>query len=284
MQLKENQSFSGSMLHIDEEGFQFIDPLHLSRLLHYGDGLFETIRVENGRAPLFDQHWERMTDSAKYFSFLLEPKITKKWKEIVRLELEHLPSPTRLKLILTRSEGNGFAPKSPNHPLLLFLPQTLSVLPELPFLKLKLSNRLQVLDAQISNHKTCNSMPYILAADEKIKRSCDGIILHNKHEGIIECHHANIFFFSGKHCVTPYLQSGCLNGVCRKWVIQQLRDEFGVSVIERKVTKDEIPSFSEAIICNALRGPAHVQKIDSIEFPSHDFSDQLQKMFRQLFF
>lgn len=40
------------------------------RGLQYGDGLFETMAVRNGRIHLWESHWQRLTSGCENFLFL----------------------------------------------------------------------------------------------------------------------------------------------------------------------------------------------------------------------
>ncbi len=271
-----------NLLDNENEGFVPVLAEQAQGLMQFGDGIFESIRVEGSNAPFFEDHWKRLIASARHFSFVLEDETLGTWKSHIQDLISRTSAPSRLKLILTRLGHQAYKPSN-QHAIVLVTVKRLQGYDVTILSQLLLSEREQLLDPFISNHKTCNSLPYILASLEKTRRNSDGIILHHRDRGIIETDQSNIFFLRDGLCLTPKLDSGCLNGVCRKWIIHVLSNAFNVDVTESFVDPRIISEFNEVIISNAVQGPRNVASIDEVEFKGRYYGDELRKSFSQLF-
>jgi len=79
-----------------------------NRGFRYGDGLFETMRVENGRIILKDFHFERLYSGLKTLQFPLANNFDKTWLESL---ISHLLSKNshhesaRIRLTVFRGDG-----------------------------------------------------------------------------------------------------------------------------------------------------------------------------------
>ena len=77
------------------------------RGLHYGDGLFETMAVVDGRIPLWDRHLERLREGCRRLGFDCPDEA------VLAAEAERLTADRPrcvLKLIVTRGRGGLYRP------------------------------------------------------------------------------------------------------------------------------------------------------------------------------
>ena len=136
-----------------------------NRGFRYGDGLFETIRVFDGKAPFVVKHFERLKKGLSLLKFEIPEFYSESFfcDEIEKLT-EGIGN-HRIRLSVFRSEG-GFYTPTDNHPNFLIEDQILDnsgfKLNEKGlaigiFEDLKISNNL------LSSLKTANSLSYILA-------------------------------------------------------------------------------------------------------------------------
>src|SRR5262245_4849506 len=86
----------------------------------YGDGLFETVRIFNGRPFRFAQHVERMVRGADYLKIKL-PFAPKELQQVTAelIKKNQLPDSV-LRITLTRGPGErGYTPKAGGKPTML---------------------------------------------------------------------------------------------------------------------------------------------------------------------
>ncbi len=87
----------------------------------YGDGFFETLRAEKGRALFLDEHLARLIASARAFRITVPEGVP--WKErLARLLAANglMPETAAVKILLTRGEAAGLGlPESPSPTLII---------------------------------------------------------------------------------------------------------------------------------------------------------------------
>ena len=71
----------------------------------------------------------------------------------------------------------------------------------------------------------------------------------------------NIFIVRRGEVHTPDLTS-CLDGVTRRTLMQLLQDEFGLRVIERRITRDEVYVADEAFFCGTAAEVVPIRSLD----------------------
>ena len=100
---------------------------------------------------------------------------------------------------------------------------------------------------------------YVLAAQLAKKEGWDECILLNDSESISEAIHSNVFLVKGEKIITPHLDSGCVNGVMRAYVISMLDD---ANFEEREVEAKELEEADEILLTNAVRGIQWVREFN----------------------
>src|ERR1051326_1223787 len=86
----------------------------------YGDGLFETMRIYNGKPFRWPQHWERFARGADYLK-IRPPFSSETLRDYVEelIARNDLPD-ALLRLTLSRGVGvRGYSPKGADHPLVV---------------------------------------------------------------------------------------------------------------------------------------------------------------------
>ncbi len=83
-------------------------PAAIDRAFHYGDGLFETIPIIQGKPLFWDEHLQRLQAGAQLLQMNLPGSLP--WLEDFQRLQAHVSLPDRyvLKLILSRGPGGGY--------------------------------------------------------------------------------------------------------------------------------------------------------------------------------
>jgi branched-chain amino acid aminotransferase len=89
----------------------------------------------------------------------------------------------------------------------------------------------------------------------------DEVILLNERGEVSECTSANIFAAQGSQVWTPPLDSGCLPGVTRELLLEEVRVE-GISTGERTLLPEDLERASEVFITSTTRGLLPVLSIE----------------------
>jgi branched-chain amino acid aminotransferase/para-aminobenzoate synthetase component 1 len=93
----------------------------------YGDGFFETLRVEDGRPLFLEEHLERLDASARAFNISFPEKIRWEARLVQLLEANDLRhGVAAVKILLTRGEAGGLGLPEASSPTLVMWARTYS--------------------------------------------------------------------------------------------------------------------------------------------------------------
>jgi branched-chain amino acid aminotransferase len=225
------------------------DPLFLR-----GEGVFETIRFESGRACLWKRHFGRLRDSSKRMGWPL-PDSGELLAEVGAVVDGNGFSTARVRITVGREvlvTAEAFVDEDPGIRVRMC---SFPVNQKSPLAGVKGTSYAE--NTWILNH---------FGADEVIRPNTRGELC----EGCI----SNVFFVRGKKVMTPSLETGCLPGVMRDEIMDRIEVEEGAWPMEVLEEADEI-WFS-----NALRRLRYVKTIDHREMPGPSplFQDLLSSL------
>jgi branched-chain amino acid aminotransferase len=118
---------------------------------------------------------------------------------------------------------------------------------------------------KLANHKTCNSLVYVMAGIYRRQNSLDEAFILNHNGFLCEATSANVFVVFKKKIYTPALSEGCIAGVMRI-IVMQLARENGMEVIEAQINPDILNEAEEVFLTNASRGIQWVMGFNSKRF------------------
>jgi len=232
-----------------------------NRAFLYGDALFETIRMFEGKLPFLDLHLERLLEGLRFFHYRIPKKYTSKFfqKEIKKIATGN----ARIRLTVFRSEGGLYTPKNSRPQFLISTSPLSSSQFNIPKkgLTVGIFEESKLICAPISNLKTCNSLPYIQAALFKKEQNLDDCILLNEKRKIAEANSSNIFLLQKNKLITPSLSEGCINGTVRKLILKIAYKE-KIPLKEKAINLSELKKSKEILLTNSIQGINWVKKIE----------------------
>ncbi len=256
------------------DGAPWQPPGGLHRALAYGDGLFETMRLEAGQIALLELHLARLTDSAQRLAIQLNEQVLR--KEILQLS-QQLQS-GMIKILLLRSgERRGYAPEpdAGSHRLL-------QASASLPVWGGSCSAMLCTTplgsSPALGGMKHLNRLEQVVAAAELQPAGCDtGIMCLN---GDPMCGiDANLVLELNGKLLTPFIRHAGVAGVFRRYMMEQLCPAAGVSLQEQPVTRQMLFEADALYLTNAVRGPRQVVRLQAegqwLEYGAGDQMSQL---------
>jgi 4-amino-4-deoxychorismate lyase len=225
------------------------------RGLQYGDGLFETIKIQNGQPRFISQHYQRLQHGC---ARLLIPCPT---LELLQAEIQALVnSETQgvVKIIITRgSGGRGYRQPEQLAPTRIL---SLHPLPDYPvayqnqgitarFCQLRLG-----LSPALAGIKHLNRLEQVLARAEwqDFAAVQEGVLM-DIHARVIEGTMSNLFMLKNHVLYTAPLNFSGVAGVVRNFILQQARAE-GMDVQEQFFSQDFLLAADEIFFCNAIIG------------------------------
>ncbi|HEY6502552.1 MAG TPA: aminotransferase class IV [Chitinophagaceae bacterium] len=229
-----------------------------NRGYRYGDGLFETMKLINGKIILEKYHFERLFSGLKLLKFHIPSLFTpaKLRKEISALcKKNDCAGLARIRLSVFRGNG-GLYDEVKN------LQYVIECWPADSAVNLINKNGLDIdiyPDAQKScdlfcNLKSANYLPYVMAAQYAKANKLNDCLVNNVKSHIADSTIANIFLVKKNLVITPSLAEACVNGVMRRYLIEKMRSSSNFEVREGVVTKNDLETFDEVFLSNAMYG------------------------------
>jgi len=224
----------------------------------YGDGVFESIRILNGKPINLANHISRMIEGAKKIKMRPPSFFTLAFFEERIIDLCKKSSVTeggKCRISLDRSSGGTFKPDSNEVEFYIEVYPT-------EINKFELNQKGVELDifiehkkekSSLSNFKTKNGLIYILAAISAKEKGLDDYLITNYNGGILESTSSNLFVVSNGVLYTPGLEEGCLAGTMRMQVIN-LALANGIKVYECNILPQNLLVADEIFLTNAIKG------------------------------
>lgn len=193
-----------------------------NRAFQYGDGIFETIVIIDGQIQHASYHADRIKSSIKILKLNFILSFEEVEKRITFLLSKNNLKNARAKMIIWRQSGGYYVPDQ-NDSEYLILVNPLSEVNLNPQ-HLEISKDIRIPRGISKNCKTLNALPYVLAGLElKEWNDADDLLLLNFDGFITECISSNIFWTKNGDYFTPSLETNCVAGVKRKYLIDQLK-------------------------------------------------------------
>jgi 4-amino-4-deoxychorismate lyase len=236
------------------------------RGFHYGDGLFETIKVRNGEPCLWQAHIARLTQGCERLA------IAAPSEQLLQAEAKSLcQSATAgvLKIIVTRGTGGrGYAPPDDavsTRALFLY------PLPEYPERLWREGVNVAICRTPLCSNpllagvKHLNRLEQILAKLELADRDVEEGLMTDSHQHVIEGIMSNVFYCKNNRLVTPSVENAGVQGVMRRTVLKLAQDS-GLANDIRVVEKEDLLLADEVFLTNSVIGIWPVKKIDQTPF------------------
>ncbi len=250
----------------------------LDRGLLFGDGVFETIVVQDGRPRFWQRHMTRLQTGCHRLG--IRPV------DLAGLhaEAEALLSSGQhgiLKVIITRGAGGrGYGIAADAEPTCIV---QLHPWPEgLPAAAVRLmvcDLRLGVNPA-LAGIKHLNRLEQVLARQEcDAAGSFEGLLL-DQDDRVIEGTMSNIFLVRDRQLLTPDLQRCGVAGVMRS-IVLDIADQAGIACVIRDIDKAALLQADEVFICNSLLGIVAVEAIDGSRYQPGQLTGRLQTLLAQ---
>lgn len=258
-------------------------------LVQGGDGVWEGIRVYDGKIFALDEHLARLQNSAHAMAFDEIPS-NKEIKQAIfkTLEANGMRDETHIRLTLSRGKKvtSYMSPEVNQYgPTLIVLAEWKQMLHgDKDGLRLITSsirrNSPQCIDSKIHHNNLINN---ILAKIEANMAGVDGAVMMDIEGYVSEVNATNIFFVHDEKVFTPFADS-CLPGITRQLVIDLCREN-DIPVSEKRLSMTEMYSAEECFTTGTMGELAHVVEIDGRRIGNEkkgEVTARLQKLHRQL--
>jgi branched-chain amino acid aminotransferase len=234
--------------------------------LLYGDGVFEGIRVYQGKIFECDAHLRRLFDSAK--AIRLTPKYSPDelkniMQEVIRA---NAMADCYIRLILTRGVGYlGLNPNRCSSPSTIVIADTIDIYPKETYEK-----GMSIITATvIRTHpnslspriKSLNYLNNILGKIEAADANVPEAVMLNHEGNVAECTADNIFIVRNGQLQTPGTADGILEGVTRRAILD-LAKKLGIDAVEKTLQRYDLYIADECFLTGTAAEVVPVTRID----------------------
>ncbi len=243
-----------------------IPPLKVNnRSFLYGDGLFETIRVVQGRALFLEGHVERLMAGGQALGLevpeelLSEASLGKKLGAL--LEKNEIVGSARIRLTLFRESGGTYKPEGNKGNWVAevralnvegyVLNETGLVVDTYP--------HMWVQKDLLSPYKMTSALISVMGARYAEEMGWDDCLLVDRQMKIPEATSSNLFIVQDGVLYTPPLEDGCVRGVMRKEVMK-VAGEQNMEVLEGSLKADQLLRAEECFLTNSVAGIRWIER------------------------
>ncbi len=255
-------------------------PVH-DRGFAYGDGLFETIKVVNGRPELLDRHLSRLGLGCQRFAIPFDTDALRAQTIAFSAVLET----GVVKLILTRGDGKrGYGPPSACQPRTVLMG---APLPDYPAEHSATGVRLYVCETRLAEQpllaglKHLNRLEQVLARAEWHDPAFAEGLMRDTSGRVVEAVFSNLFIIESGVLLTPSLERCGVAGVMREEILVRAR-QAGIATEVCDLSLERLLGADEVFVCNSLYGIWPVRQLESSVWPVGPLTRKLQRLVADL--
>ncbi len=255
-----------------------------NRGLHYGDAVFETLRVSGSKIFFWEDHYFRLMASMRILRMEIPVNFTLEFleKEVLNLveTFSEKNSSYNIKILVWRKAGGKYSPKSNDIEYLLTGAQIETLFYTLhdKRYEVELFKDHFVNSGLLSTLKTNNKIVQVLGSIFAKENDYQNCLLLNETKTIVEALNGNLFLVKGSVIKTPPLTDGCLNGILRKQIIAICLQLPEYTLEEASVSPFELQKADEMFVTNVISGIQPISKYRKKEYSNTVAKNLLTKL------
>ncbi len=272
-------NYNGNLIKENEEVISFNN-----RGLQYGDALFETLRISNGKILFWEDHYFRLMASMRILRMEIPMSFSMEFLESEVLKTlensERLTANARAKIFINRKAGGKYTPITNDVDYFVItekLENSFYTFNDSSY-KVELFKDYYIPASLLSTLKTSTKVIHVLGSIFAKENDYDNCILLNDKKQVVEALNGNVFLVKGGEIITPSLEDGCLKGILRKQIISICSNSEKYTLIEKSISPFDLQKADELFITNVIQGIQPVLNYRKKEYESIVAKDLLQKL------
>ncbi len=255
------------------------------RGLDFGDGLFETLLLCEGR-PLYPElHWQRLEQGLGRLDFPDVSTIAHAYVERVSGEIQgwHWPW-AALRLTVTRGEGpRGYLPPAVQQPRILITATALDrdcrqiMAPA----NLSVSSVRWSTQPLLAGIKHLNRLEQVMAARQSAAQGADDSLMLDESGRVISATAGNLFIHAAGGLLTPRLDRCGIAGTRRRLLLERWAEHCGLEAREAELVLDDVLAAEEVFVSNSLVSLRPVARIGDMSWSRHAICEALFDCYRR---
>jgi branched-chain amino acid aminotransferase len=250
----------------------------------YGDSVFETIRVIDGKIIFWEDHYFRLMASMRIMRMEIPGSFSPEFleEEIIDLVEENGLDTTaaRVKFSVYREEGGYYRPKTRNIAFVIStekLADSFYLLNEEAY-EIELFKDHYITSGLLATIKSNNRAINVLGSIFADENSYENCLLINEKKHVVEALNGNLFLVKGDTIKTPPVSDGALNGITRKKLLEIIKKTDYLKLEEIAISPFELQKADELFITNVITGVQPVTKYRKKSFDNKIAKDLLSKL------
>lgn len=242
-----------------------------NRSFLYGDGVFETVKIVNGKILFLEDHYFRLMASMRVVRMEIPMNFTMEFFEEQILSLvkrNNLVQSSRARITMFRNDGGYYLPVTNDVSYLIHA----NALDEMSYTtntntyEVDLFKDFYITKQLLSSIKSTNKLLNVTASIYASENGLDNCILLNDTKNVVEAIQGNIFMLLGNKLITPPVSEGCLNGVMRKQVLAIAKKLPELTVVEEIISPFDLQKADQLFLTNVIKGIQPITKYRKKEF------------------
>jgi len=228
-----------------------------------GDGVFETIKIENGGPFALTRHLDRLTRSATGLGLASPDHETLREGVTATMAGPDIEF-GRIRITFTSGMGPLGSPRGKTTPTMVVItepcprPPATSTIVTVPWARNE--------KGAIAGLKTTSYAENALMVEYALARGASEAVMPNTVDNLCEGTGSNIFYVVDGQIRTPTLASGCLAGVTRALVLEWCQGE--LDIVERDESIDVLQRADEVFLAGTTRDVQGIERVDDRILPA----------------
>lgn len=249
----------------------------------YGDTIFDTLKVLDGKVLFIEDHYFRLMSSLRIVRMEIPMHFTLEYMEaqVLNLVNELAKAPSyRVRISFFRKPGGKYNPVTRETEFVITvepLHENLYLIKDETY-EVELYKDFYISKQLISTIKTNNRILNTTAsifADENAYNNC---LMINDDKNVIEAIQGNVFMLTGTKLITPPITDGCLNGIMRKQVLDLAKKIETLEVVEASISPFDLQKADELFITNVITGIQPITRYRKKDYKTDTAKELLKRL------
>jgi branched-chain amino acid aminotransferase len=228
----------------------------INRAMLFGDGFFESMRIQKNEILLEKFHLQRIKISCELLQLNCTERFLQELKSNIHqtITANQFNDHARVRVSIYR-DGVGLYASSSNDLNYLITADELDSFYQFSDRGLSIG----IFEEQVKSPgkysciKSLSSQLYVMASIYAQQHNLDEVVILNHHQNCIEGNTSNLFIIKNNCIYRPPISDGCVDGVFKNFLTVLLqKNNFDLKI--QSVSQQDLVNADELFFCNAVRG------------------------------
>ena len=251
----------------------------------YGDAVFETIKILDGKVLFLEDHYFRLMSSMRILRMEIPMNFTMEFfeeeiKKSIPIEQINSSKSYRVRFTVYRDSEGYYLPIEQSVGYVATSEVLLSGIytyNEGDY-EVELFRDFYITKHLLSTLKTTNKLVQVVGSIFAKENDFQNCLVLNDEKNVIEALQSNLFVVKGNQVKTPPISDGCVKGVMRKQIIELITNSQEYELVEESVSPFELQKADELFLTNCIVGIQAVSKYRKKEYTRLVTQDLLKKL------